>query len=249
MAALIEVVQGPDTGWRFTVWAGEVRIGRGAGHQIKLSDPALGEGHLRVQFKAGGYLVTNQMPYAIFLDGQLLAPGEQRTWYAGSGLQPTAATLLRLEAVEASSPEGPGGVRAEAPGTGPKKEKKKNAAWEYAALAAIALALGLLAVRHFTRPEPPSAAAVYTTQIAPALTAAEERPGAAGRHAEAARRAVQVAVFRQSEGNAAEAKQCYLEAREVLAARRQAVDKARHPEAAAALELAAEFVALQLQSL
>ena len=30
MAARVEVVQGPDAGWRFTVWAGEVRIGRGA---------------------------------------------------------------------------------------------------------------------------------------------------------------------------------------------------------------------------
>jgi hypothetical protein len=59
MAAAIEVVQGPDAGWRFTMWAGEVRIGRGAGHHIKLSDPALGDGYLRVQFKAGDYLGTN----------------------------------------------------------------------------------------------------------------------------------------------------------------------------------------------
>ncbi|MFM8270842.1 MAG: hypothetical protein ACKODX_00690 [Gemmata sp.] len=249
MAARIEVVQGPDAGWRFTVWSGEVRIGRGAGHQLKLSDPALGDGHLRVQLKAGGYLVTNQMAHAIFLDGQLLAPGEQRTWYAGSGLQPTAGTLLRLEAVDATGAEGPGGVRAEPPGSGPKKEKKKTAAWEYAALTALALGLGLMAVRHFNRPEPPSPAVVYSTRVSPALAAVEKCDGVAGRWAKAARRAVQIAVFRQSEGREAEAKQYYLEAREVLASGQQAVNEKPHPEAAAnALKLAADFVAAQLQN-
>lgn len=248
MAALIEVVQGPDTGWRFTVWAGEVRIGRGAGHQIKLSDPALGDGHLRVQFKAGGYLVTNQLPYPIFLDGRLLAPGEQRTWYAGSGLQPTATTLLRLEVVEATGAEGPGGVRAEPPGSGPQT-KKRTAPWEYAVLAAVAIGLVFMAARHFTKPRPPSPATVYTTRVAPVLVSAEGRAGGAARQVEAARRAVQIAVFRQSEGAAAEALQCYLEAREVVSACRQAVAKDRYPEAAAALDLLAEFVAAQLQTL
>ncbi len=247
MAARVEVVQGPDAGWRFTVWAGEVRIGRGAGHQIKLSDPAIGDGHLRVQFRSGGYLVTNRMPHPIFLDGQLLNPGEQRTWYAGSGLQPTAATLLRLEAVEVAGAEVAGGVKVEPPGTGPQKKKRKSP-WEYVALGVVVLGLAVLGGRHVTKPKPTTPAAVFSTEVAPKLTDAA-RSGPAARHVEAAHRAVQLAVFRQSEGNLAEAKQCYLEARDVIVAARQAVDANRHPAAAVAIDLAGVFVGQQLQGM
>lgn len=41
----------------------------------------------------------------MFLDGQLLDEGQQATWYAGGSLQPTAATLLRLEMTD-PPPEG-----------------------------------------------------------------------------------------------------------------------------------------------
>ena len=244
MAARVEVVQGPDAGWRFTVSAGEVRIGRGAGHQIKLTDPALGDGHLRVQFRSGGYLVTNHMAHPVYLDGQLLAPGAQRTWYVGSGLQPTAGTLLRLAALESAPAPDAGGVLAEPPGTGPRKAKK-SPTWEYAALAAIALGVGLVAVKQANRPRPPSPAVQFYADIAPALGEAKTEPG--HRYTEAARRAVQIAVLRQSEGDLVEAKRCYLEAREVITAGKRAVDAAKSPATAAALERAGQFVANQLE--
>src|SRR5262249_28971755 len=79
-------------------------IGRGAGNHIKVEDPAWQGGHLRVQHVQGGYLVTNGMPHAVFLDGAVLEEGEQRTWYHGTTLQPTAATILALHADEARRP-------------------------------------------------------------------------------------------------------------------------------------------------
>src|SRR5262249_57355842 len=98
MAALIEIAARPGKGWKYRLRAGEVRIGRGAGNHIKVEDPAWQEGHLRVQHVQGGYLVTNGMPHAVFLDGATLDEGEQRTWYHGTTLQPTAATVLVLHA-------------------------------------------------------------------------------------------------------------------------------------------------------
>ena len=250
MAARVEVVHGPDAGWRYTVLVGEVRIGRGAGHQIKMTDPAWGEGHLRVQFRGGGYLVTNHMPYPVFLDGQLLSPGEQRTWYAGSGLQPTGETLLRLEAVEApvgALPEGAeGGVIAEPPG---RRTAGKSKSLEYVALAAIAVAMAFIGYKHFTKPKPPTPAAQFTADVAPALADAGTRSGPAGRQAEAIRHAVQVAVFRQSEGNLAEARERYLDARDLIVAARQTPDFRPDPVAAAAVEKAHAFVTAQLQGL
>src|SRR3954471_10500237 len=116
MAARIEVVTGPDAGWAYTVVGPEARVGRGAGNQVRLTDPAWPDRALRVQVRQGGYLVTNGLPYPVYLDGRPLAAGGARTLHHGATLQPTGATLLKLGIIDA--PPGPppdGGVLAEAP--------------------------------------------------------------------------------------------------------------------------------------
>jgi hypothetical protein len=247
MAARVEVVHGPDTGWRFTVFAGEVRIGRGAGHQIRLSDPAWGEGHLRLQFRNGGYLVTNLMPYPVFLDGQPLATGSRRTWYAGSGLQPTGETLLRLEVIEL--PPGPapeGEVVAEPPGrapAGPKSTRRRD----LAALVLIALGIALVGYKQLTKPKPVTPAAQFTVGVAPRLAEAAALPGPDGRRAEAVRRTLQMAVFRESEGQLSEARDRYLEAKRTIADAQQAAGNRPHPVLATALDEAYAFVVQRLQ--
>lgn len=101
MAARIEVISGPDRGWTYTVVGTEARIGRGAGNQVRLNDPAWPAGVIRVQVRQGGYLVANELPYPVFLDGAPLPPEAVRTLHHGATLQPTGATLLRLEIVDA----------------------------------------------------------------------------------------------------------------------------------------------------
>ena len=116
MAARIEVMTGPDAGWRYTVVGSEARIGRSAGNQVRLTDPAWPDGALRVQLRQGGYLVTNDLPYTVYLDGKPLPVGAARTLHHGAALQPTGATLLKLGIVDA--PAGPmplDGVHTEAP--------------------------------------------------------------------------------------------------------------------------------------
>ena len=246
MAARVEVVHGPDAGWQFTVLTGEVRIGRGAGHQVRLTDPAWGEGHIRLQFRQGGYLVTNQMPYPIFVDGQLLPEGGQRTWYAGSGLQPTPDTLLRLEMID--TPPGPapeGGVIAEPPGR--RTEKKWTRTRDLALLGVVGLGLVLLAARDFTKPAPPGVAVRYAKVVEPDLAAAAALPGRAGEQAAAVRTAVQRAVYNETGKNFTRAKELYLEARLLIDAAR--ADTARDPVVDAALETTLEFVGARIQAL
>ncbi len=116
MAARIEIVNGPARGWNYRLRSGEVRVGRGAGNHIRVDDPAWPDGCLRVQHVQAGYLVTNQMPHPVFLDGEVLPEGEQRTWYHGARLQPTASTVLVLYADEAADSDEPArGVVAVAP--------------------------------------------------------------------------------------------------------------------------------------
>jgi hypothetical protein len=96
MAARIEVVLGPSKGWQWRFRNTELRIGRGPRQNVKVQDPAWGDGYLRVQDVANGYQVTNDMPHGVFLDGAILEKGQVRTWFPGSRLQPTAATVLVL---------------------------------------------------------------------------------------------------------------------------------------------------------
>ncbi|MBX7103821.1 MAG: hypothetical protein K1X57_07055 [Gemmataceae bacterium] len=117
MAACIEIVRGPDAGWKYRMTGGDVRIGRGAGHAIRIPDPAWPTGSLHIQHRQGGYVVTNHLPHPVYLDERPLAPEQQQTWYAGGLLQPTASTLLRLVVSEgeAESSTASGPVVAEGP--------------------------------------------------------------------------------------------------------------------------------------
>lgn len=117
MAACIEIVRGADAGWKYRLTGGDVRIGRGAGNAIRVPDPAWPSGSLRIQHRQGGYVVTNHLPHAVYLDEKPLAPDQQQTWYAGGLLQPTASTLLRLVVAdgETESDANSGPVVAEGP--------------------------------------------------------------------------------------------------------------------------------------
>src|SRR4051812_2590276 len=85
--ARIEVVLGAGKGWKYRIRAGDVRIGRAAGNNVKVQDPAWQDGYLHVRHVQGGYTVANHMPHPVFLDGEVLPEGEQRTWYHGARLQ------------------------------------------------------------------------------------------------------------------------------------------------------------------
>lgn len=236
MAAAINVVQGPDAGWRYVLVAGEVRLGRGAGHQVKLSDPAWGDGHLRVQFRQGGYLVTNLMPYPVFLDGQLLGEGQQATWYAGGSLQPTAATLLRLEMTE--PPAGPapeGGVYVVPPGQA-KAVGKKNLQWIALTLVAlVALGLGVNQLRKGPKAGPAKTNhAAVDAKLAAAETA-DKRVGPV-------RETVRDAAYFESGNEPARAYRKYQEARHLLA-------EVRPAETSEALVAAKDFVEARLAAL
>jgi len=238
MAAAINVVQGPDAGWRFVMVAGEVRLGRGAGHQVKLSDPAWGDGHLRVQFRHGGYLITNLMPYPVFLDGQLLGEGQQATWYAGGSLQPTATTLLRLEMAEAPSGPAPeGGVYVVPPGQA-NAAGKKNLQWVALALVALVLlGLGVSQLRKSTKPAKDSYAAIDMKLAA--VETADKRVGPI-------RETLGVAAFRESGNDFPDAYRKYQEARQLLADVRN-LDP--NTPTAGALSAAKDFVEARLAAL
>jgi hypothetical protein len=142
--AQIEVVLGTSKGWKYRIRAGEVRIGRAAGNNVKVQDPAWQDGYLHVRHVQGGYAVTNHMPHPVFLDGEVLPEGEQRTWYHGARLQPTASTVLVLYA-DGSIREGEQrarGVVAVAP-----EQVEKGSRWHYYLLAGSAV---LTAVMVFT---------------------------------------------------------------------------------------------------
>src|SRR5690242_6723962 len=128
MPARIDVVLGPDTGRRFLVHAGEARIGCGTGHQVRLRDPSWGAGCLLVQHRQAGFLVTNHMPHSVVLDGEVLARGETKTWYAEACLQPSKATVLRLEVVSQEQAPADGAGVAE---LAPEKQTsgKRDALW------------------------------------------------------------------------------------------------------------------------
>jgi hypothetical protein len=171
MAAAIEIVEGPGRGWKYIVAGEEVRIGRGAGHQIKSDDPSWGGGHLRVQYRQGGYVVTNRMGHAVLIDGQTLADGEQVTWFTGVGLQPTGGTLLRL--TSAVAPDGmlpEAGIIPIPPGGADSIRKKKM---QNLALAGFICVAGVfLFGKQYFKPSPPSAVDLLDQQIRPELAQA-----------------------------------------------------------------------------
>jgi hypothetical protein len=187
------------------------------------------------------------MPHPVYLDGKPLATGERRTWYAGTGLQPTADTLIRLEVTEADAGQAPGSAVVAEP---PARDAARPPHWvrDAAAAGLVVVALAAVGYKELARTAPPTPAAEFTTRVAPALAEAANRPGPDAARAGAVRRAVQAAVFFQSEGRLDEAKQRYREARRVIEAARQALGPKPDPAAAAAVAAAHAFVARQLQN-
>jgi hypothetical protein len=129
MASRIEALSGPNKGWAYRFRATEVHIGRGAGHHIRLDDPAWQQGHLRLQHVQAGWLVTNNLPHPIYLDGEVLPEHGQRTWYHGTKLQPTAATVLVLfdDEGEGLPQKGNGVVAVPPTATGPQSRTTQYA--------------------------------------------------------------------------------------------------------------------------
>jgi hypothetical protein len=96
MAVRIVIEKGPDRGKSYALdTRAEMRIGRGPGNHLMVQDPAW-QGALRVSFSQGVCKVTNQTPTTIYLGGKTFPPAEQRAWFHGESLQPTAQTLLVL---------------------------------------------------------------------------------------------------------------------------------------------------------
>src|SRR5262245_882346 len=91
MGARILIAHGPDRGGSFVVptRAAEVRIGRGPGMNIPVSDPSW-QGVVRVMPRKAGYVVVNETPHTIYLGEEEFPRGQERTWYHGVALQPTA---------------------------------------------------------------------------------------------------------------------------------------------------------------
>ena len=102
MPAEIQVLSGPDSGKICQLVQSSARIGVGAAMEFPLTDMQL-RGYLVVDFRNGVYHVRNQLEGAVYLDKEILDPGESRVWYDEQILQPTAATRLRLRHTEQQS--------------------------------------------------------------------------------------------------------------------------------------------------
>ncbi len=212
MAVAIEVAAGAGLGWRYVLAAEEVRVGRGAGHQVKLDDPSWGGGHLRVLFRHGGYVVTNRMGHAVLLDGRPLADGEQANWFTGTGLQPTGGTLLQLATADRpAGAEAVAGVIAVPPGAGDAARKKRVQNW--IAVGVLAVAAAGFGAKQLLKPAPPVPAEVLDAQIGPAL-AADYRDG----RGEEITAAIRKGLVCRSKGDVAGARQKYHDARRLIAA-------------------------------
>jgi len=212
MGAAIEIVEGPGKGWRYLLTVEDVRVGRGAGHQVKLDDPSWGAGYLRVQFRQGGYVVVNRMGHPILLDGDPLADGDEKTWFTGVCLQPTGGTLLRLGTADRPAGVEPaGGVIPLPPGVGAAAARKKRVNNWIAAGLVLAAVAGLAAKSALTSP-PPTAADVLHVRLRPALV--EAFPD--GRGVELVTTLRKGLVYR-SKGDTSSARRSCQEARQLIA--------------------------------
>jgi hypothetical protein len=95
MTAEIQVLSGPDNGKICQLVQSSARIGVGATMEFPLTDMQL-RGCLVVDFRNGVYHVRNELEGAIYLDKEVLQPGDSRVWFDEQILQPTAATRMRL---------------------------------------------------------------------------------------------------------------------------------------------------------
>jgi hypothetical protein len=217
MAARIEVAAGPDAGWAYTLLGPEARIGRGAGNQVRLTDPAWPDGALRIQVRQGGYLIANGLPYPVYVDGKPLPPGRPQTLHHGAAVQPTGGTLLRFRVIE--TPPGPvpeGGVAAEPPAP--------RAGWGAAIrrrlpVLVLAVAVGLHAYTDLAPARAThagtAAAAVRHKAFLKSL-ADDARYKSAQSDANRALARLTNGVFAESEGRYKAACQQYVEARDLL---------------------------------
>ena len=209
MAAQLEVIEGPDKGWRYTVAGTGVRIGRGPAHQIRLNDPHWPDGDVGIEPHPGGYVVQNNMPHPVYLDGKPLPPGKARTLYHGATLQPTPGTLLRLGIVAAPGVEG---VSSEAP---PKPERgivRRVFPWLL-----LAAAVGWHVYPLLQSPPPVDAAAA--DELKSALDRMEVKrglPAPVRNELRFLRLTLIEAVYRDAEGRKAEAAKAYQELRDGL---------------------------------
>jgi hypothetical protein len=157
MPATIVVEHGPDKGRRFELSdrAAEVRIGRGPGMTISMNDPAW-QGAVRVSQRRAAYVVVNDTPGPIYLNGNPFPRGEERTWYHNERLQPTADTVLLL-LIEAGSDSASGGgaVKETSSGTEATARRRRQ---QLLAAVLVPLAAGLWLI-----PSGPPGAPVRTT--------------------------------------------------------------------------------------
>ena len=198
---------------------------------MKLDDPAWGGGHLRVQYRQGGYVVSNRMGHAVLFDGRPLADGEQLTWFTGVCLQPTGGTLLRLVSADlpaAASTES--GVVAVPPGRADEVKKKRVHNW--IAFGVLLLAAAGLGAKGLLKPKPVSAAAVLDATLRPALIA--ELPDGRG---EEVAGVIRKGMVYRSKGDAPAAMQKYEEARRLLAAAAGPVGRDQWPRPLRAADL------------
>lgn len=241
MAAAIEVVHGPARGWKYLLGRAEVRVGRGAGHQMKLDDPSWGVGYLGVRYRRGGHVVANRMGHAVLLDGRPLADGEEATWFTGVTLQPTGGTLLRLAAADGpEAAEADAGMVAADPDRAEAARAKRSRNW--LALGLVLVAAAGLGAKEASRARPVPPGEVLLTQLRPRLI--EVYPDRRG--AELAT-AIQHGMVCRSKGDAAGAKQKYREARTCISS--MAAGPGSAGQRAGPLQDALRFVADREQEL
>jgi|GEM_PF-3220866 len=96
----ISIDAGPDAGRHFRInsTSFEARFGRQPGCHAVINDPSW-DGVIRIDVSQARIRVTNEMKTPIYFDNEVFAPTEQKVWYEGMVLQPTADTSLRLQVV------------------------------------------------------------------------------------------------------------------------------------------------------
>lgn len=112
MSVRIVVLAGPDQGRSLEIAAlPEVRIGRGPGNHLVLTDPAW-EGQLRVVRDQGVFLVRNQLSTSVYLGKETLGKEAERTWFTDQVLFATRATQLKLSVDPGDDPPIPGPAKS-----------------------------------------------------------------------------------------------------------------------------------------
>lgn len=143
MATFLHVTHGPDAGRKFSIDRETVRVGNDSNANVRLKDPQL-EGQLVIRWRNGVHHVSNQLSSPIWYrrddQRELFGQGEERVWYDGVRLQPTANTelLLQAEADPAAIISGAGLYETTT------VQKKSSSALKTIAIAGIGLALLIL---------------------------------------------------------------------------------------------------------